>query len=614
MTHLKEKYWLLFIIPVLAIYYPTIGFEYTLDDHLLIVEKVSGKINHLSELSGFFETNYNNRDYRPITMLCFGVENLIVGSLKPQISHGINIFLFFFILLTLNFLFKRLFKGDNNNHSKDVIFFTILLFTCHPLCVEVVASVKSRDGLLSMLLTLTSLHFYLSFLRSKKMLYLLPTLFFFFISLMAKLDALGSIVFFPALYLYQNGFERKELKKGGLVVLSLLISFMIFNGIKSENNSLIDEESKVGIVVYTENNMYEQGGLLNKIGFAAQTHIIYLNKIIIPANLRYYYGYAYYQLETFWNFKVWLLIIGHLLVFYFILRHFRNYPIVIIALLGYISYIAYALNFITAVAGIVADRYIFMALPWLLLILVFLLNFILEKYNKMRFFNPIILSIALVFGIISYHRTTAWKSDLILIERDSPFLKNSYEGMRIAANVYKDASDKTDNSILKNKYLEKAIECAQSANKIYPKNVLMNLYEGSYHFSKKNIDEALKSFNKAWKVDSNNVAINTFLGDSYYTLSDLNKALKYYIIAHINAPQDYILINNIGTIYYEKGEKEKSLQFSQSIIHNDSTNIAAWENLGYFYLAEKDTAKAIEKFSKAVKLGMPIEMSPIEIK
>jgi tetratricopeptide (TPR) repeat protein len=604
--------WAILIIPIICIYFQTINFEYTIDDHNLIVEKVSGKINHLSELSSFFETNYNNRDYRPITMISFGVENLIVGSLNPQVSHGVNILLFFVILIGLFFLFKRVFNVESNDSSKNVIFFATLLFACHPLCVEVVSSIKSRDGLLSMLFTLISMHLYIYFLFKKRLIFLFPTLLFLLIALMSKLDALGSVLFIPALYFYQNGFDKKSLKRGGVVIFCLLFTWIIFNGVKSENDHMIDEDTKVGIVVFTENNMYEQGGLLNKIGFAAQTHAIYFSKILIPINLRYYYGYAYYKLETFWNFRIWLLLISHFIILFLLLKFYRSHPIIMIGLMAYVSFIAYALNFVTAVAGVVADRYIFMALPWILLVFVLLLELILKKYNTYKVFNPFMLTTVLILGILSYDRATAWKSDLNLIERDAPFLESSYEGMRIAANVYKEASDKTKSKYLKSKYLDKAISCAQKANFVYPENVLMNLYEGSYHFAKNNINEAIRSFKKAWKVDSTHVDVNAFLGDSYYTLSDLDRALKHYIIAHTNAPKDYILINNIGTIYYEKGEIEKSFQFSQSIIHNDSSNIAAWENLGYFYLAEKDTAKAIEYFSKAVKLGMPLGMIPIE--
>lgn len=604
--------WILLVIPVLCIYYQSITFEYTIDDHHLIVDKVSGKITNPTELFDFFDTNYNNRDYRPITMISFGVENLVVGKLKPSVSHGVNIALFFVILVLLFFLFKKLFI-QKSNYSSFVIFFGLLLFSCHPLCVEVVASAKSRDGLLSMLFTLASLHFYLQFLNEKKMLYLIPTLILFWVALLSKLDAMGNLLFMPSLYIYKNGFEKKTLAKGILLVFTLMFVVNLFYGIKNDRTGIIDEDSKMGLTVFTENNMFEQGGLLNKIGFAVQTHTIYLTKITLPINLRYYYGYAFYKLETFWNLKAWVLLIVHFLILYLLFKYYRNQPIIIISLLGYISYIAYALNFVTAVAGVVADRYTFMALPWFLIILVCIIKDVSERYNVKKVFFPINTIITILLLIISYQRTDAWKSDLSLIERDAPFLEKSYEGMRIAANVYKEASDKATSKKLKIKYLNKAIYCAQKANKIYPNNTLMHGYEGTYHFAKGDLENALLSFKRAYKTDSFDLHTNTFLGDTYYQLSNFEESLKYYINALNIDSSNYVLINNIGTVYYEMGEYEKSLKFSESIIEKDSTNIAAWENLGYFYLAEGDSIKAVEYFSKAIKLGMPLDMSPIPL-
>lgn len=604
--------WFLLIIPIICIYYQTINFEFTIDDHNLIVDKVSEKITTINDLLNFFDTNYNNRDYRPITMISFGIEDLIIGSLKPSISHGVNIALFLIIVFFLISIFKKLFHLESK-HSTKVTFFAILLFACHPLCVEVVASSKSRDGLLSMLFSLVSLFFYLQFLNKKKALYLIPTLLFFGVALMAKLDAMGCLLFMSALYFYKNGFEKKALTKGMLLVFSLMLVVNLFYGIKRDRVSIIDEDSKIGLTVFTENNMYDKGGLHNKIGFAVQSHTIYFSKIIFPIYLRYYYGYAYYQLKTFWTFKVWLLLISHLIILYLLLKYYRNHPVIILSLFGYISYLAYALNFVTAVAGIVADRYTFMALPWFLLILVYITKDILERNKIEKIFIPLNAVFTITLFIISYHRTAAWKSDLSLIERDAPFLEKSYEGMRIAANVYKEASDNATSKSIKIKYLNKAIYCAQKANKVYPDNTLMHGYEGTYHFAKGDLEKALLSFKRAYKTDSLDFHTNTFLGDTYYQMSNLKSALKYYNKAFRIDSNNYVLINNIGTIYYEMGEIEKCLDFSKSIIEKDSTNIAAWENLGYFYLVEKDTLKAINYFRKAAKLGMPLEMSPLPL-
>ena len=90
----------------------------------------------------------------------------------------------------------------------------------------------------------------------------------------------------------------------------------------------------------------------------------------------------------------------------------------------------------------------------------------------------------------------------------------------------------------------------------------------------------------------------------------MDSSLFYYQKAFIHDSKNAELINNISTIYFEKGEKEKCLQYNFDLIKSDSTLFAAYENLGYFYLTEKDTSKAESYFKQGEKYGL----KPVNIK
>jgi protein O-mannosyl-transferase len=598
----------LLFLPIFLIYHQTLSFEYTFDDHFLVVNKVDNQINNTKDLFGLLDDRYNNTDYRPVTMFSYGLEALFCKKMHPQASHLINIILFNINCILLFFLFIKIFGTSNRIFS----FVIIALFACHPLCVEVVASVKSRDGLLSMLLGLLSLQLLIKEWNRQNIVYILCGILLLKLATLAKLDALGVIPFLVLYKLFTNGINKQQLINTAKIILGIVFLFIVINSILNNIVEEPDMDRAIGITQYTENSIVGRFTFLNRIGYLFETNAIYISKILFPINLRYYYGYAYYDLNGLWNIYTLLKVIFTLAFLYFAfkLRHNRD---IALSLIGYTTFVAFALNFVTEVAGVVADRYVFMALPWALALLFYLVLEFLKKLNFEKWiYLPFSLAIMLL-GFTSHNRAEAWKNDLSLIKRDAPHLTQSYEGMRIAANVYKSESNSSKSPAIKRKYLLKALECAQNANRVYPNNTLMHTYEGTYHFSLGDYKKSITSFNKALEVDSLNKTTHTFLGDVYYALDKLPDALKHYKIALQDDTKDYILINNIGTVLYEMGDKAGSLNFSRGILEKDASNLAALENLGYYYLAESDTLKAKFQFKIAYDLGLPKEMIPIGI-
>jgi tetratricopeptide (TPR) repeat protein len=102
-----------------------------------------------------------------------------------------------------------------------------------------------------------------------------------------------------------------------------------------------------------------------------------------------------------------------------------------------------------------------------------------------------------------------------------------------------------------------------------------------------------------------------YLGDVYSAKNDFANSILFYEKAFKSRPNDSTLINNLATVYYSSNLKEKCLNFSNRIIAKDPKNIAAWENLGYFYLAEKDTLSSKKYFKKAIELGLNTTTIPV---
>lgn len=600
----------IFTFMVWLVYAQCIHFEYVLDDSLFI-DKINDKVHSLPDLFKLFNDLYNNNDYRPITMLSFGLEYLFFGKLNPYISHIINVLLFISIAILIKKIISKLLPLLLDWEVTIIV----CLFIAHPLCTEVVANVKSRDTLLSTFFSLLSIYQIIKYSYSKRIIFLITSAFFFFIATLCKLDSIGTLVFNIIVYYAINSRNNKfEIKAYLRIFVVLFLPIFLFRVILLPIivNANINTNSSLGLVSITENPLIENFNIINRISALFQSIYFYVLQIIAPIHLRFYYGFKYYVLQPAFNLKTLLITLCILAVYVSIFWHYfkTKQQAYLLGLMGFSAYILYALNFFDPVAGVIADRYVFLGLPWFIL-----LFFVLTKNLFIRFISikkiyafQILLILLLVF--MSRNRCAAWQSEEILMDTDSPHLFESYEGMRIAANIYMELSDSTEDTIEKKNYLNKAITCAHNANKVFPKNSLMFMYEGQYLFANGDTEKAIDCFVTAHNNDSTNYKPLLYLGDIYYTKKDYNSALKYYSQSFSKNDSSHILINNIGTVLFESGEKLQSKSFSEDIIKKDSTQYAAWENLGYYYLAEKDTNEAKKHFKEAVKYGLSPNLIP----
>jgi tetratricopeptide (TPR) repeat protein len=161
--------------------------------------------------------------------------------------------------------------------------------------------------------------------------------------------------------------------------------------------------------------------------------------------------------------------------------------------------------------------------------------------------------------------------------------------------------------------LEQAIFYAEKGNAVYPKNTLLHLLSGQFYFKKNDFDNSIQHFIVVTKNDTSLSEPLVYLGDTYYAKNNFDSSLFYYQLALKKVPKNAELINNISTVYFEKGEKENCLQFNYDLLKKDSTLYAAYENLGYYFLSEKDTAKARSYFKQGEKHGLkPVNINSLK--
>jgi len=596
-------YHFLFLALVITlIYSKTIFFDYNLDDYI-IRDSLDGKVNQISDLWLIFKLSYNNADYRPMVFLSFGIESLIFGELNPAISHAVNFLLYIFICISGLQLFKLIF-ADSKNYF--LLFLGVLLFSVHPINTEVVSSIKCRDNLLSMLFGLLSSYYYLKFLKNNQSIYLLLIAFIFsLVAVFSKLDGFGFAIFniFSVLFFNKNRKLINIIIVIFFTVLVINIRFFVSDYFLNYKNN----NSIAGIVTFAENPLALAFTMPNRIISGINTIYFYFTKFTYTSSAKYYYGYNYYDVLSIKSFSFIggvIIVIGFLLAFIYSIK--KKETIITISIIGIISTSVYALNILQPVAGIIADRYIFIANLFFCLLAVYSITKLLQCLKIPKHTYTIITVIVLIFSIVSFIRVNAWKNFRTLINTDAPELYNSYEAMRIAASAYFDEYKITEDT----SDLNQAIFYAEKGNMVYPKNILLHLLTGQFYFKKNEYRNAITNFIIAHQNDTSLSESLIYLGDTYYASKNLDSSLFYYQKAFIHDSKNAELINNISTIYFEKGEKEKCLQYNFDLIKSDSTLFAAYENLGYFYLTEKDTSKAESYFKQGEKHGL----KPVNIK
>jgi len=204
---IERFYPLIVFLFALLLYANTIPNDYNLDDELVT-------INHRTTSKGFagikeiFTSYYYEDemgykyDYRPITHLSFAIEHQFFGE-SPQISHAVNVILYAILSLLIFFLVNRLAPDK----SPLLGFIVALIFVAHPIHTEVVASIKNRDEILSLLFGLASFYTVINSSKStsfaQSLLYVLWATTLFYLSVYAKMST-AALAFFIPIYLLVN--------------------------------------------------------------------------------------------------------------------------------------------------------------------------------------------------------------------------------------------------------------------------------------------------------------------------------------------------------------------------------------------------------------------------
>jgi protein O-mannosyl-transferase len=614
------------VIYTFILYGNTLNNQYSLDDYI-----IKGKNSQLVEkgvksIGDIFTSTYTSRSgpdgpeksygYRPLTRLIFAVEYTLFG-LNPRIGHLINVLVYMALLLLLFNILRRLFR----DYSMWFPFVILLLFAAHPVHTEVVASLKNRDELLSMLLSLLCLRMLLTYHDRNRVVFLIAGLLSYVLAFLAKPTALSFWFVFP-LTLYF--FTDMKLKRIG-IISGLLTAMIILGGMVP---FFFLERARAFSMI--ENPLYFEDNFWNILGTGMYGLGYYFRLLLVPHPLLYYYGYNMIPVVNLGNIWVILSILFHAGILALAIWKFREKHVMAYAILFYLFTIAMFSNIVSPVPGIIGERFLLVPSLGCVMVLAWLIFKLFKAKPESAVNRPIRIFLVMLLTVLilapySYktiNRNKRWYSDMSLYRSDMKYLDQSVKahdmmGTMIMKQINQELSKPVNVAKFLMPDIEKAIGHFERAVEIWPGHASSWTNLGMIYNHPRIAEHLLAAGDTARFLEFKQKAAATFskairlnpedgkalfnLGLTYEYTGMIDSATYYYERCIQYNPKIINPRSRLADLRFMQGEVQEALKLNQEIIRIDPNEALPYVSFGNYYMVSGDTLKAIESYEEAAK-------------
>lgn len=629
-----------------GIYINTLFFGYALDDGLFIkdnklTQKGFSGIIEILTTDAFYgvygdevKTMLPGGRYRPLSQIMFAVEFQFFGF-TPWIGHLLNILLYSILCLIMFRILKLVFS----DFYSEKIFFTLpmvatLLFICHPLHTEVVANIKGRDEILSLLFSFMTLGFSIRFFQNPKIKYLVFSGIAFVLALLSKENSITFVLIIPLVLFYRS---NKKLKDYLVVMIPVAVSLIFY---------FILRINALGIGTYSVqsnellNNPFVNTGFFEKYATILLTWWKYLLLLIFPHPLTHDYYPKQIPIVGFSDFRVILaLIIYAFLLIYGIIRIFKK-DLIAFAILFFLLTFSISSNLVINIGTFMNERFLFAPLLGFCLLIAFVFK---RFYNnpKLKLISiGLLLFILIFYSFKTISRNTAWKDSLTLFTTDVKTSVNSAKVNVGAAEVLIKSINPTTSEQQKSKILKQAKAYLNKGLEIYPEFKAGWIYLGFAHLQMNEYEESRVCFEQALKISNNDFDSKNYLYNSALNLynegnfvqaeKNFRTLIRYvpenteykYLLAEVYAGssrQDSAIImlkqltlekpeydkayNKLGEIYGRVlNNFDSSFYYLHKSYNINSKSLENLRNLGTAYGIQKKFTESLSFFLEAEKL------------
>lgn len=554
-----------------ALYYNTIDNGYALDDTIVIVrneyvlEGIAGIPDILTKDG--YESYYRQIGssdqvpggrYRPLSIVTFAIEQQFFGAipkdkvdsvmnagLMPEMTspyeqqflrnmhvrHLFNVLWFTLSVIVLLYLLRYIVFRNN----PFIAFLAVVLFTVHPLHTEVLANVKSRDEILSLLFISLTFIYAFKYREHKKKAHLVFALSSYFLAFLSKEYAITLLALLPLSFYLFNG---DTIKKSVLSVLPYIAVVAIYVLIRLQVTSGMpprSEQADNDIQI----NPYAYASGTEKVATEIATSLNYLKLLIFPHPLSADYSYNQIPYKDFSHPLVWLSLFVHVGLAVAFIYFFRKRHVLSFAIGFYLLNLLLICNILFDIGATMGERLIYHASLGFTIAVAWLLYQGVEKIQPATAGRAILAGavslIILLCGFKTIDRNKDWKNDYTLFSHDIEVVPNSF---LVNANVASTLVNMSD------------LERDENKRKA-------DLHRGVALFSK-----AISMQNTYVLGYMNRAVAYLKLGQPDSMIMDLNRIKELYPI-HPQLPEMYFYA---GQAYLSGGQPGKGYSVMQTIL------------------------------------------------
>lgn len=592
------------------LYANTINHSYTLDDFSVIKDNfltqqgIEGIPKLLTTNYRFGYWNSSGTLYRPISMVLFALEWELAPD-QPWLSHLINVLLY---ALTGAFLFLTLSRfWPNRNHLLPLL--VTLIYLAHPIHVEVVANIKSRDEILGFLFCILSLFWLLNYWDQKKTKYLFMALAAYTVAMFSKENAVTFLAVFPlCVYFFRKVNIVENLKISAL----FLVPVLLYLGIRYS----ILETATIANISALDNLLVASEGTVNQLAMAFVLIGKYLYTLLFPHPLVSEYGYPQLTTTTWSNWQALLSLAIYLGMGIFALFRLREKSILSFAILFFLITFSIYSNILIMIGSSYGERFAYVAsLGFCLLLVGVLIEAFGAKSTDGKASMAIDFqqnkSLLVISGIIlllytgkTITRNADWYNSYSLYAADISKVPNSAKlNYHLGLEEVKKGLDVKNNQKLSREWQDKGLVHFQKALELYPTYGDAHAQIGLSLFRRGYMNEALESYEKALKYNPLNAKVYSNMGIIYFQQKNLKKAEEVYLKAVQLDPRYVDAHRNLGSVYAQTKRFDQAIQHFRTALDFEPNSAILHFYLGSAYRDKGEPKTAKPFLDKAYQLN-----------
>jgi tetratricopeptide (TPR) repeat protein len=511
--------------------------------------------------------------YRPLTLAMFSIEWQIKNG--PMIGHLFNIL---YYGLTGYVLWNTL-RRVLSDYSWTLAALTTLLFMAHPVHTEVVANIKSRDEIISLLCGISAINFLWRYFENDDKKWLYSALGIYGLGMFAKESGITFLAVFPLTMWF---FSKRPLGEIIKIAALFVIPASVFLAIRYKVLSAQNYTETYSIL-----DNFIVGAKTSASRFASALMMCweYLRVLIFPHPLVSDRGYPQLSAVTFSD---WRAIAGALTYFgmgIWALMNMGKKHILSYAILIYLVTFSLFSNVIILIGTSYGERLLYapslgfaLALSWILHR--FFGN--LDKTQEATFNNTTLWTVAGIilaaFAFKTMVRNQAWNNSYTLYEADYPTSPNCAKlNYHRSLEINNNGLDKEKETVNNPAMIEDAIKAYTRTIELYPE------YHDAYGSR----------------------------GLAHFRLQQYDKAFNDYQIALKHRPNDAKVLSNMGFIYFLRAQRPgnqlatSELDSAENVyrrsIQYDPRFVDARRNLGAVLAMKRKFPPAIEQWKEGLK-------------